>query len=1057
MMKRRKSQKDSVTLTVSGRALKSKTTYTLSVRGEPISISSESNADAHTTTLSVVSTASSPSESASCAVVLYPLSSADLRYGYLYWIEWMKEGSAELLQNAALSFETPLEPARVASAFPVLSIDLQTVTVTLSGRAFLLDSFAAQLQITSPTSSSPFPATATRISNEELELTLSLLTGSPSIQFGNKITIISFINSSTDVILDCSTFSIPHPAEVLSAEARFVHSLNTTVTIELAGTDLPLHTPFLVTLDSGDTFEITFNSTTKGSTTEMAIGWPDTLQYSQTYRIVSIKNEDTNQVVFVGDSVTFSTDPAPSPIVVYCDSSSSDSSRLCGTSEMACSSMDSAWKVGAMTGSLDVSIRIKVTATLSNTISCLGNGIVVVEKGTSIEPKLRIASSALMGENGMIVVSSDGLFELRDVDVLIDSTLPSFVFLFASNSTIVIKDGSFVGPSDSTTTRTDNDESDSDDSSDCSWTTGLIQLDTCETSVDNTKFSHLSQGAINVRNGKLTVETSAFSDNTPHRKLTSSARRNIHCSEEGSIEVRTLSGGDGTSTNPSPWVSANECKLTGVAAVVSHPLFVPSLESGSKSSLNKKDKSFTITISGASLFPCDLSLEVFEVQKNKAEGQYHHVDLTKDSTTSFSESTITLILSQSALSLESSLEWRGRLVFGQGARTTSSFVIQQNSLERFAQTTKDNMKWWIPLVAALSAGAILLILIIIWCRRRHAKQKERGDKLLNPKNAELDALPPEKLEDITDWTNVIPQNSLLAAGNSEGPFEIADKSQEATTSLPQTDGMSPAAHGSFTEGIVVLDGEAMQMKPVNRKDTLYSRLHSTPKIAFPKLGTAKQIAHALTEIQKWNADFHLLSRLSSHAVLFDSDGNVELKLMPEKGGHQANLIKGAQDPPIQPDPVVAFADPQQHTFGSAFNDPTLGNTGSLTQQHSQLQNQGEGFELLRWRAPEATQNVGEPAKEFDDSKAAVFSLGLVLFEIESETVPLSEMDAVNANRQLGTGSLPKMELIANVGLEELIRSCLSLDPSQRPNLDSIESRLDSVEFSNPANHQNCLL
>ncbi|KAK2950587.1 hypothetical protein BLNAU_14479 [Blattamonas nauphoetae] len=872
-------QKDSVTLTVSGRALKAKTTYTLSVRGEPISTSSQWNADAHTTTLSVVSTASSPSESASCAVVLYPLSSADLRYGYLYSIEWMKEGSAKLLQNAALSFETPLEPARVTSAFPVLSINLQTVTVSL------------WTCLPSRLLHSSTPTTATRISTEKLELTLSLLTGSPSIQFGDEIRILSLMNDTTDVILDCSTIVIPHPAEVLSAESHFVHSLNTTVTIELTGTDLPLHTPFLVTLDSGDTFDITFNSTVKGSTTEMAIGWSDTLQFSQTYRIVSIKNEDTNQVVFVGDSVSFSTDPAPLPIIVFCDSSSSDSSRLCGTSEKACRSMDSAWKVGAMTGSLDVSIRIKVRATLSNTISCLGNGIVVVEKGTSIEPKLRIASSALMGENGMIVVSSDGLFELRDVDVLIESTLPSFVFLFASNSTIVIKDGSFVGPSDSTTT-THNyyTESDSNDSSVCSWTTGIVQLDNCSTTIDFTKFLNLSQGAINMKSGTMSIQTSAFSENTPHRDFSSSARRNIHCSDEGQITVGTLGGGDGTSTDPSPWVSAKECKLTGVAAVVAHPLFVPSLESGSKSSLNKKDKSFTITISGASLFPCDLSLEVFEVQKNKAEGQSNHFDLTKDSTTSFSESEITLILPQSELSLESSLEWRGRLVFGNGARTTSSFVIQQNTAERFAQSVKDNMKWWIPLAVALSAAVLVLILIVVCCRRRRTKTKE--DKLLAPKTSEMDALPPVKIEIAEDWNSRDLRNVLIVGDEAGGPFTHPSSGSAGERNGKGDETKQAVAAECGVEGIIVLDGEAIQMKPVNRKDTLYSRLHSTPKIPFPKLGTAKQIAHALTEIQKWNADFHLLSRLSSHVVLFDSDGNVELKLAPETGDHQANLIKG---------------------------------------------------------------------------------------------------------------------------------------------------------------------
>ncbi|KAK2950987.1 hypothetical protein BLNAU_14065 [Blattamonas nauphoetae] len=490
------------------------------------------------------------------------------------------------------------EPARVMSAFPVLSIDLQTASVSISGRAFLFASFAARLQITFPSTSSPFITKATRISQEELEMTLPILSGTPNVTFGDEITILSLTNGSAEIILDCSTFVIPHPPRVTSAVCHFISSLNTTIRIELNGTDLPLHTRFLVTLDSGDSFEITFGSTVTGSTAEMTIGWPDTLQYSTTFRIVSIRNEDTTQTIFMEDPVSFSTGSVPSAVVVFCDSSSSDSSRFCGTSERPCSSMDSAWKVGAMTGSLDVSIRIKVSASLSNTVSCLAHGIVVVEKGTSIEPSLRIPSSAWMGEMGMIVVSSDGLFELRDVDVVIESTQPSFVFLFASNSTLIIKDGSFVGPSNSTPSTFNENDDDDADSSVCCWETGIIQLDNCSTRIEFTQFSNLQQGGINMKGGNLSIQTSAFSGNTPNPDLASAARRNVRCSDEGSVDIKTLSGGDGTKDHPSPWISSENCVLSGGDSKPQSPLFIPSLESGSKSSLNKSSKSFTVTICG---------------------------------------------------------------------------------------------------------------------------------------------------------------------------------------------------------------------------------------------------------------------------------------------------------------------------------------------------------------------------------------------------------------------------------------------------------------------------
>ncbi|KAK2950568.1 hypothetical protein BLNAU_14460 [Blattamonas nauphoetae] len=63
---------------------------------------------------------------------------------------------------------------------------------------------------------------------------------------------------------------------------------------------------------------------------------------------------------------------------------------------------------------------------------------------------------------------------------------------------------------------------------------------------------------------------------------------------------------------------------------------------------------------------------------------------------------------------------------------------------------------------------------------------------------------------------------------------------------------------------------------IHTADTLFNQLHATPKLPFPKLGAAKQIPRALSELQKSASEFPLLSGLSSHSVLFDSNGNVSV-------------------------------------------------------------------------------------------------------------------------------------------------------------------------------------
>ncbi|KAK2940401.1 hypothetical protein BLNAU_24681 [Blattamonas nauphoetae] len=89
----------------------------------------------------------------------------------------------------------------------------------------------------------------------------------------------------------------------------------------------------------------------------------------------------------------------------------------------------------------------------------------------------RVEWHGIDGEMGMIVVSSD--------------------------------DGSFVGPSNSTPSTLNENDDDDADSSVCCWETGIMQLDNCSTRIDNTKFSNLQQGGINMKGGNLSIQTSA--------------------------------------------------------------------------------------------------------------------------------------------------------------------------------------------------------------------------------------------------------------------------------------------------------------------------------------------------------------------------------------------------------------------------------------------------------------------------------------------------------------------------------------------------------------------
>ncbi|KAK2962966.1 hypothetical protein BLNAU_1989 [Blattamonas nauphoetae] len=187
----------------------------------------------------------------------------------------------------------------------------------------------------------------------------------------------------------------------------------------------------------------------------------------------------------------------------------------------------------------------------------------------------------------------------------------------------------------------------------------------------------------------------------------------------------------------------------------------------------------------------------------------------------------------------------------------------------------------------------------------------------------------------------------------------------------------------FIEAIVCLDGVKLILAKKN--DTLYNRLHSQNRQEVIKRGIQKQIVLGLTAISQKASDAAILKALSSHNILLDDSGRVCFKT-------NTDLVK-----------------PSIHQ----------------SQVHDALppQNQVEG----------------------EQNEATVFSLGLILWEIETGSVPYGEQDGANAVRQISAGVPPDLSIVRNTEMKELIEMCLAINPKDRPQLGAIASALNEIE------------
>ncbi|KAK2945166.1 hypothetical protein BLNAU_19905 [Blattamonas nauphoetae] len=471
--------------------------------------------------------------------------------------------------------------------------------------------------------------------------------------------------------------------------------------------------------------------------------------------------------------------------------------------------------------------------------------------------------------------------------------------------TIILREGSITGPTVLPSTRNEEDIEDV-----CSWTSGVLQLTECTTTISRQDFTHLSQGVVNMKGGSFKVETSLFHDNNPTESSFPALRRNVFCSEDGTVDVGSMTEGDGYDGS-SGWFSTSGCSVSGLASLVVSSFFVPSLSTSSTSSFDKKKEIFEIEVKGSTLIPCGL---ILEVQHEMEVEKYEEIEDDANAPT---------------------------------AHVSSVRELNGNTL---------NVGHW--------------------------TEKEQKETRKNEEETEEREIPFEN--------RVCGLNCAEKSGNVE----------------------------------------------VVRR--------------WAQLSVARGLAHAM-KMSEYSA---ILTELTSHSVVLSGERKMNLILKTDS---------------IQPDPMteqptqLIEENNENKQITEETDTPLTSDAGSPQpkQTHSQptqivrphpLRQSEVHQDDVRWQAPEEGEereerresNEGEVGKSIDRTKASVFRLGLVLWEIQTGLVPFAEQDGVNAHRNLSIGIVPPMEGVGEK-MKELIEECLSVNPDARPSVDSIISRLSSMD------------
>ncbi|KAK2955638.1 hypothetical protein BLNAU_9328 [Blattamonas nauphoetae] len=659
-----------------------------------------------------------------------------------------------------ISFTTPAELSRICSCSgAVLNKDRTQVTISLDGRALgdSLGSIWVSVGGTFWKSS-----TMRKISETlcEADFLVASEQSETHLKYNGEYTVCLKPDEASTLLVDSGiTVRIPGNPSFTEVKFSFTNSLGTGCIAILSGTDLVVGTEYTVKLNTSHTFTIVVKSSTRAESSEMLIGFEGALAYSADILIISIEPADEESGdVQISSPFTGRTQARPNVNEIFIDIVTGQNDWTCGDLSRPCSTMTVAWTIMQTLGIMHPAFTLLNSTSISSPMTIGSGMLVLIQNGSSLEPSLNIPSSTAESATSALIVVSSAFLNIQNIDIVVGSSQPSFVLISASSSKMILKDGLMTVKSSTDMNHDRLEEL-------CLWTTGLIELFDTELNVTNNQFFNISQGAMRMKGGQLNIQGSIFCDNIPSNSSFPSARRNIACCEGGTVQIGSVKAGDGFQKS-SAWISSEGCSIESTEVNADAPLFIPTLSSDSTSKLDKKTKSLTLTIEGTILIPCLLLLEVFEMGKDGTEVNSTQIPLTVDSATSFTETKIVVTLPSSSLkSLDESLEWRGRLVFGENQKSIDSFLIQQNSSGRFSQAVKDNMKWWIPLVIVLACALLALILIVVLLRRRNKNKAEQdqnsGDQQeLDQTDDKIDVITKRDIEDCNTCVNTTGQKQL---------------------------------------------------------------------------------------------------------------------------------------------------------------------------------------------------------------------------------------------------------------------------------------------------------
>ncbi|KAH7827019.1 putative Protein tyrosine and serine/threonine kinase [Monocercomonoides exilis] len=556
----------------------------------------------------------------------------------------------------------------------------------------------------------------------------------------------------------------------------------------------------------------------------------------------------------------------------------------------------------------------------------------------------------------------------------------------------------------------------------CRWEGSLVDIEKGSVMMKDTTISNSSSGGLSISAGNVTIEKGEFMNNNPFVEKYPSLRRNIICSDSASLTISSLKGGDGLMPNSSLWILNDGCTLGGISGERSSPFFIPKLE---EASLIENDSNIAVKFNGALLLPCDLSFRlIFKTEDVELVETY---PFDENSFVSEDE-VIGTIPSENISTIADETEVSVMILFGKQLAATSPQILKNrseskvNGDERISEGGKEGKSTW-NLIVIVVMGVLFVIFMLIFVavvvllrkKLREAEKRVEKERLENEEiMGKIERRRKENNGGSFEMSEM--QSTLLEGMTSQIPLLIDNDEEDLPdppsmsndgilneNDLPDLESSLPFSENASASGVhqnnsfnVISAKKPFREKEKRNIKALHSMIHSVQ--GYFTLGTramdvvdGKEVVLAVAE-------------LFEHLISVD-DERVEMM------GRQLC-------------PYSIFVEE--------------GNENEIYLLTEELTDEKQKEEMKRWNAPEAGD------EEEGIEKAVVFSLGLILHEMTTGEVPLSECNAEEAQEMIRDGVRPLTEGIEGEDLVELMESMWADEPNNRPSLVEVKKSIKKI-------------